>query len=132
MNLDFIWRINDHINTLNLFAVSYVGNLDVDSNIGVLAVPGGISQTYYDGTRDQDYNIQVSVKSDKQQECVEALNAVMDDFITLNVLNSNNNSFDFNRIVVENPPSFVTQLETGEFIYELQCTAKITIFRGAM
>lgn len=132
MNLDFLWRLNAHINTLGLFAASHVGNLDITDSISVLAVPGGISQTYYDGTRDQDYNVQISAKSDDQNVCVGALNSIMDNLILLSTLNSNNGSFEFNRFVIENPPTFVTQLETGEFIYELSCTAKITIFRGAM
>ena len=97
-----------------------------------MAMPGGIKTTYYDGTRDQDYNVQISAKSIKQQDALGALNEIMMDLIALGVLTSTNLSFEFNRFVIENPPSFVTQLETGEFIYELSATAKLTIFEGAM
>lgn len=132
MNLDFIWNLNDHLNTLGLYAESNVGNLTEKDSLAVTALPGGINQIFYDGLRDQDYNVQVSAKSKQQQNCIGALNAVMHELLTIDVLPSKNDTYTFDGFVVPSPPTFIFQDEQGWFVYQLSCTAKLTINRGVI
>src|SRR5690625_196896 len=74
--LDFIWRLNDFINTLDLFAWSDVGVLDDGDSISLMAMPGGEETLFMDGTREKNYQMQVNAKSLNQLNCVESLSQI--------------------------------------------------------
>src|SRR5699024_10207727 len=74
--LDFIWRLNDYINTLDLFAWSVVGVLGDGDSVSLMAMPGGEEIVFHDGTRDKNYQMQVNAKSLNQLNCIESLSQV--------------------------------------------------------
>lgn len=128
--LDFIWRLNDYINTLNLFAWSDVGVLDTGESMSLMAMPGGDETVYFDGIRDKDYQMQVNAKSKNQLNCVESLSEVARVLENLKEgeIKSHNGSFDFESIKVTVMPNIIGQDEQGFFIYALNISAKITIY----
>lgn len=131
--LDFIWRLNDYINTLGLFAWSDVGVLDDEDSISLLAMPGGEETVYMNGVRDKDYQVQINAKSLNQLNCIEALSHVARVLENLkeNEIQSENDSFDFESIKITVMPNIIAQDEQGFFIYGLSISAKITIYKGA-
>ena len=130
--LDFIWRLNDYINTLDLFARSNVGILKADDSLSVMAMPGGEETVYFDGTRDKNLNIQINAKSINQLNCIDSLAKIARVLENLpeNAIQSENDSFYFESISVTSPVSIVAQDEQGFFIYALSISAKITIYKG--
>ena len=130
--LDFIWRLNDYINTLDLFARSNVGVLEADDSLSVMAMPGGEETVYFDGTRDKNLNIQINAKSRNQLNCIDSLAKIARVLENLpeNAIQSENDSFYFESISVTSPVSIVAQDEQGFFIYALSISAKITIYKG--
>ena len=130
--LDFIWRLNDYINTLDLFACSNVGILEADDSISVMAMPGGEETVYFDGTRDKNLNIQINAKSINQLNCIDSLAKIARVLENLpeNAIQSENDSFYFESISVTSPVSIVAKDEQGFFIYALSISAKITIYKG--
>src|SRR5690625_2393020 len=130
--LDFIWRLNDHINTLDLFAWSNVGLLEESESLSVMAMPGGEETVYFDGTRDKNLNIQINAKSKNQLNCIDSLAKIARVLENLpeNAIESENDSFYFESISVTSPVSIVAQDEQGFFIYALSISAKITIYKG--
>jgi len=132
INLDFLWVLNSYINSLGLFARSNVGNLMESDSIAIQALPGGITQKFYNGMRDQDYNISFTVKSKKQQDCITTLNTIHYNLLALGALPSVNGSYIYDRFVVDSQPNFILKDEQGYFIYELSTIAKITINRGVV
>lgn len=130
--LDFIWRLNDFVNTLDLFAPSVVGILDEGESISVMAMPGGEETVYFDETRDKNLNIQINAKSVSQFNCIEALSHIARVLETLpeNAIKSENDSFYFNSMRVASFVSIVGQDEQGYFIYQVSLAAKITIHKG--
>ena len=130
--LDFIWRLNDYINTLDLFAWSNVGMLEVDESLSVLAMPGGEETIYMDGTRDKHLNIQVNAKSQDQLNCIESLSLIARKLENLpeNAIQSDNDSFKFQKISITSPLSIVAHDDQNYFIYALSISAKITIYEG--
>ncbi len=128
--LDFIWRLNDYINTLSLFAWSDVGVLDEEDSISLMAMHGGEETVFHDGTRDKDYQVQINAKSMNQLNCVEALSKVVRKLEKLDegAIQSKNNTFDFESIKVTSFVSIVGQDEQGYFIYQVSISAKITIY----
>jgi len=130
--LDFIWRLNDYINTLDLFACSNVGILETEDSLSVMAMPGGEETVYFDGTRDKNLNIQINAKSRNQLNCIDSLAKIARVLENLpeNAIQSENDSFYFESISVTSPVSIVAQDEQGFFIYALSISAKITIYKG--
>lgn len=131
--LDFIWRLNDYLNTLDLFAWSDVGGLDSQESLSLLAQPGGNEKVYMNGVRDKDYQMQINAKSKNQFNCVESLSKIAKKLENLqeNMIKSDNGTFDFESIKILSPLSIVGQDEQGFFIYALSISAKITIYKGA-
>lgn len=129
--LDFIWKLNDYINTLDLFAHSNVGLLEGES-ISVLAMPGGNETVFHDGVRDKDYQVQINAKSKNQLNCVESLSKIAKKLELLEDgdIQSGNDTFDFQNINVTSFVSIVGQDEQGYFIYQVSISAKITIYGG--
>ena len=130
--LDFIWRLNDYINTLDLFAWSNVGLLEESDSLSVMAMPGGEEIIYFDGGRDKHFNVQINAKSKNQMNCIEALSKIARVLENLpeNAIQSENDSFYFESISVTSPVSIVSQDERGFFIYALSISAKIHINKG--
>ena len=130
--LDFIWRLNDYINTLDLFAWSNVGLLEETESLSVMAMPGGEETVYFDGTRDKNLNVQINAKSLNQLHCIDALSKVARVLENLeeDAIKSENDSFYFESINVVSPVSIVAHDEQGFFIYALSISAKITIYKG--
>ena len=132
MQLDFLWRLQEQIENLDLKSPSYIGVLDIDDSVSILATPGGISNLFYDGTKDQQYNIQFSAKSKNQETCLFDLSDIYDYLYSLQPITSNNGSFEFQGFTGITLPTFVVQDEQGWFIYQMSATANLTIYKGAI
>ena len=130
MDLDFLPKLNDKINSLGLYARSSIGLLDADESLSIMAMPGGSEVEYMDGTRDKDYQVQVNAKSIDQMNCYNALTAIYQSLENLSDLPSSNGSYEFNKISITSLPSLVMQDEQGYYIFQLSLSAKITIYRG--
>ena len=130
MELDFMMKLNQKINSLDLYAHSIIGILDEGDSLSIMAMPGGAEQVYMDGVRDKDYQVQVNAKSKNQMNCFDALTKIYQTLENLSVLESDNDSFDFNKISTQSLPSLVMQDEQGFFVFALSISAKITIYEG--
>ena len=130
--LDFIWRLNDYINTLDLFAQSNVGLLEETESLSAMAMPGGEETIYFDGARDKNLNVQINAKSKNQLNCIDSLAKVARVLENLeeDAIKSENDTFYFESISVISPVSIVAHDEQGFFIYALSISAKITIYQG--
>lgn len=132
MELDFLVQLNRFINTQSLFAKSVLGVLGATDSMSIMAMPGGAETVFFDGTRDKSYQVQINAKSNRQDYCINALNTLSQTLERLTDLPSANGSYDFESITVTSLPSFLTQDESGYFIYELSISAKITIYQGVI
>ncbi|WP_019377671.1 minor capsid protein [Virgibacillus halodenitrificans] len=130
MNLDFMLKLNQKINSMNLFANSTIGLLDESESISIMPMPGGAETVYFDGSRDKDYQVQVNTKSKRQDNCMNALTTIYQTLEQLEELPSSNGSYDFQSITTASLPSLVMMDEQGFFIYQLSISAKITIYQG--
>jgi len=128
--LDLLSRLNQTINGLDLYARSSIGLLGTGDSLSVMAMPGGDETVYFDGSRDKDYQVQVSAKSKDQQACYNALTAIYQTFENLVDLPSRNGSYDFQSIETKSLPSLVQQDEEGFYVFALSISAKITIYKG--
>lgn len=132
MELDFILQLNSKINSLGLFAPCYIGLLGAEDSLSIMAMPGGDEVVYMDGVRDKDYQVQVNVKSRDQLACINALTYIYQVLENLEDLASKNGSYDFQKIETKSLPNLVGQDEQGFFVYALNISAKISIYKGVV
>ena len=130
MELDFLDRLKDKINSFGLYAHCTIGLLDEGESLSIMAMPGGEETVYYDGERDKDYQIQVNAKSIDQNNCFDALTKIYQILENLEDLPSQNGSYDFQKIETRSLPNLVTQDEQGFFVWALNISASITIYQG--
>jgi len=128
MELDFMQKLNQKINSMDLFAHSVIGPLDEDESISIMAMPGGAESVYFDGIRDKQYQVQVNTKSRNQANCMNALTMIYQKLENLNKMSSDNGSFDFQSISTASLPNLVMFDEQGFFVYALNISCKITIY----
>lgn len=132
MELDFMDRLNQKINDLDLYARCRIGLLDTNESLSIMAMPGGAETVYMDGSRDKDYQVQVNAKSKNQLNCFNALTYIYQTLENLADLPSENGSYEFNKIETKSLPSLVEQDEQGFYVYALSISAKITIYQGVV
>lgn len=132
MELDFLEKLNQKINSLNLYARSTVGLLGPSESLSIMAMPGGEETVFFDGTRDKNYNVQVNAKSQNQLNCFNALTKIYQTLENLEDLPSDNGSYDFQGVVAQSLPSLLQQDEQGYFIFVLSISIKITIYEGVL
>lgn len=132
MELDFMLKLNQKINSLGLYADSRIGLLDVGESLSIMAMPGGAETVFFDGTRDKEYQVQVNAKSKNQMDCFNALTYIYQSLEDLEELPSDNGSYEFNGIETKSLPSLLEQDEQGFYIYVLSLSAKITIYKGVV
>lgn len=132
MELDFMDKLNQRINSLGLYARCRIGLLDANESLSIMAMPGGAEVEYMDGTRDKDYQVQVNAKSENQLNCFDALTNIYQTLENLVDLPSDNGSYEFNKIETKSLPSIVGEDEQGFCIYSLSISAKITIYQGVV
>lgn len=130
MELDFMDKLNQKINSLDLYARSSIGLLGHSESISIMAMPGGAETVFFDGTRDKDYQVQINAKSKNQLNCFNALTTIYRTLENLAELPSPNGSYEFQGITTQSLPSILEQDEQGNWIYVLSISAKITIYQG--
>src|SRR5690625_4821159 len=100
MELDFMERLNDKINSLDVYARCTIGMLGIDDSLSIMAMPGGEETVFMDGVRDKDYQVQINAKSREQSNCFNALTEIYQTLENLTDLPSSNGSYDFQKISV--------------------------------
>lgn len=139
MELDFLMELKEYINaqklassTLNKPLTSVIGLLLADESMSIMAMPGGAETVYMDGSRDKAYQVQINIKSKRQDVAMNALNAIAKKLENLELLPSGNGSYDFQQIKVTSNPSFLQQDEQGFFVWVLSVSAELTISKGVV
>lgn len=139
MNLDFLLKLNQFINaqklassTLDKTLTSVIGLLLVGESMSIMAMPGGAEKVYMDGSRDKAYQVQINIKSKRQDVAMNALNIIAIKLENLTALPSGNGSYEFQEIKITSNPSFLQQDEKGFFIWVLSLSAELTIEKGVV
>lgn len=130
-NLDFIYRFIDELNKLSLMSKVIPGDLKGDKSIAVTLLPGSKTvRQYYDGTLEKIINIQVAIKTKNQKEALDNLNQISEFVEELHELQSNNNSFQFVKIINSNEPFHQSVDEKGNWIFIFDTGAQIILDRS--
>lgn len=127
--MDFVERLKDSINTINLPLKMRTGYLSDKETLVVYPSPGSrVVQQYMDGTKDVNLNYQIAMKS-KDGELINNTLWIIQNYLeALMSVNSNDNSFEYNGLVIANKPFISEADEQGWFVFLLDVTANVTIY----
>ena len=129
--MDFIERLTERVNQIPGTPIQCkMGYLGTDESFVVYPLPGSRTVTeYMDGTTDQHLNFEFAMKSKLQSKIHQTLWLVQNELEALKVLDSQDDSFEFDELIITNKP-FINQIdEQGWFVFLLDIQAKITVFK---
>lgn len=131
--MDFIDRLCDKVNAIQGLPIQCkIGYLGADESFVVYPLPGSqVTAEYMDGTTDQQLNFEFAMKSKSQTKIHDTLWMVQNELEDLKNLESDDGSFEFERLTITNKP-FINQIdEQGWFVFLLDVQANITVFKEA-
>lgn len=129
--MDFIERLTERVNRIpNLPVVCKIGYPGTGESLSVNSLPGSqITQTYMDGTTDQRLNYEFAMKSKYQSKIHETMWLIQNELEQLKDLKSNDNSFEFQDLVITDKPFDHYVDEQGWFVFLFSVQANITVFK---
>lgn len=128
--MDFMERLCDEINDMpQLPVVCKLGYLGTDESLVLYPLPGSkVVQEFMDGTSDQQLNYEIAMKSKSQNKINSTLWTIQNELEKLKALDSQDDSFKFDELIITNKP-FINQIdEQGWFVFLLDVQANITVF----
>lgn len=130
--MDFIERLTERVNEIPSIPINCrIGYLDTSESFVVYPLPGSRTVTeYMDGTKDQQLNFEFAMKSKSQSKIHATLWLVQNVLDDLEVIESQDNSFEFNNLIITNKPFINNADDQGFFTFLLDVQAQITILKG--
>lgn len=128
--MDFIERLQDKINDMpGLPVVCKLGYLGVAESLVLYPLPGSkVVQEFMDGTSDQQLNYEIAMKSKSHTKVNDVLWMIQNELEKLKMLDSQDDSFKFDELIITNKP-FINQIDDqGWFVFLLDIQANITVF----
>jgi len=129
--MDFIERLSGKVNEFPSLPIACkMGYLGTGESFVVYPLPGSNTvMEYMDGTKDQQLNFEFAMKSKSQKKIHQTLWLVQNELERLKDLESHDDSFKFEELIITNKP-FINQIDDqGWFVFLLDVQAKITVFR---
>lgn len=128
--MDLQERLADYLASLNT-GLPVFNEYNSDSNsISIYALAGGRTiQEYMDGVKEKslNYEIQVKVKTEDRDEGYNALGLISRSLEELTELNSDNGSFEFNKISISSE-QYLTDVSKDNYMYfTFTFTAYVTV-----
>lgn len=129
--MDFMERLTERVNQIpNLPTPCRMGYLGAEESFVVFPLPGSrVVRRFMDGTSEQQLNYEFAMKSKSQSKIHATLWMVQNELEALEGLVSQDDSFEFEELIITNKP-FINQAdEQGWFVFLLDIQAKITVFK---
>ncbi len=126
--MDFMERLNDRINSIEgLPLSSKLGYLDHGESLVLYPLPGSRSiAEYMDGTKDEQLNYEISMKSKSQDKINKTLWLVARTLEDVKTIISLDGSFEFQNLALTNMPYVNNADEQGWYTFNLNVQATIT------
>lgn len=128
--MDFIDRLCDAINTIPDLPIKIrKGYLSEDESLVIYPLPGGqVGRLYYDNTKEEQLNYEIMMQSNDPSKVEMTLWQISDFVERLNHLESQTDSFQFNKITIASKPSLGPAQDQDWFVFLLDIQASITTY----
>ena len=126
--MDFMERLNDKINSIEgLPEKSKLGYLGHGDSLVLYPLPGSTPiAEYMDGTKDEQLNYEISMKSQSQDKINKTLWLIARKLERVKSINSLDDSFEFQSLTLTNMPYVNNAEEQGWYTFNLNVQAIIT------
>lgn len=126
--MDFMERLNDTINAIpNLPVRSRMGYLGPEESLVIYPLPGSnVIASYMDGTKDENLNYEISMKSQSQSKIDNTLWLVARKLEKVKNIESKDGSFEFEELSITNLPFINDANEQGFYTFNINVQATIT------
>lgn len=130
--MDFIERLTERVNEIPGIPINcQIGFLDTTESFVVYPLPGGRTVTeFMDGTKEQVLPFEFAMKSRSQSKIHATLWLVQNVLDDLKELESQDNSFEFDKLSIASKPFINNADDQGFFTFLLDVQANITILKG--
>lgn len=129
--MDFMEQLTKRVNQIDGLPIECkMGYLGAKESFVVYPLPGSVvTQEFMNGDKDQQLNYEFAMKSKMQSKINNTLWVVQNELEDLEELKSNDNSFEFDELIITNKPFINEANEQGWFVFLLNVQASITTFR---
>lgn len=129
--MDFLERLAERINLISSLPIRIEpGFLKATESFVIYPLPGSrVVREYMDGTKDQQLNFELAMKSTIQSNVNHTLWVVQNALEDLGELESHDGSFEFQNIVITNKPFINNADDQGFSTFLLDIQANITVFK---
>lgn len=130
--MDFIERLQDYINSIGSLPVRcHLGYLKEGESLVIFPSPGSrVIREYMDGSKDASMNYTIAMKSKSQRNINEALWLVHNEIEMMTDIQSDDDSFHYNNLVVTSKPFISDADDQGWYTFMLDLQAHLTILKG--
>ena len=126
--MDFVDRLKDSINTIPKLPIKVKkGYLSDKESLVLYPLPGGrVLQMYYDGSKNQQLNYEIAMRSKEGNKIEQTLWMIADYLEEIEEIKSEDNSFEFDSLSIANKPYVSEADEKGWFVFLLDVQANMT------
>lgn len=126
--MDFIERLTDKINNLELPLKLKIGYLTDAESLVIYSISGSSTvQEYMDGEKEIKLNYEIAMNSKNQERINEVLWGIQDFLERITDIESKDGSFSFNNLRITNKPFINFTDDQGWFVFLLNITVELTI-----
>lgn len=129
--MKFLEILKNKINTIPDLPIQMkIGYLEQDESLVLYTLPGStVSKEYYDGTKELVVNIEIAMKSKDGATAEKALWEITNFLENLDDVSSEDDDFDFDKIVVTSRPFVNAMHEQGWLVFLLNAKAFVTQYQ---
>lgn len=126
--MDFVDRLKDSINSIPKLPIKVKkGYLSEKESLVLYPLPGGrVLQMYYDGSKNQQLNYEIAMRSKEGNKIEQTLWMIADYLEEIEEIKSEDNSFEFDSLSIANKPYVSEADEKGWFVFLLDVQANMT------
>lgn len=126
--MDFVDRLKDSINSIPKLPIKVKkGYLSEKESLVLYPLPGGrVLQMYYDGSKNQQLNFEIAMKSKEGNKIEQTLWMIADYLEDIEEIESEDHSFEFDSLSIANKPYVSEADEKGWFVFLLDVQANMT------
>lgn len=129
--MDFVESLTKQINAdVQPEPKLIMGYLQAKDSLVIYSIPGGrVIEEFYDGVKTQQLNYEIAMKTKSSKSASDTLWDLQTYIEDVEYIPSENNSFEFEDIVITNTPYINSFDEQAYFVFQLDIQATLTIYK---
>lgn len=129
MTMDFLERLVYLLDAQKFYSTVLSPVLGTGNSIAVTTLPSRTFQHYMDGSYNQGYAFQISIKHEQQLTALNTCQLIVDFLKDIKSIPSENNSYEFEGIDIQTSPNLLMK-DDKYYIFTAQLSANLLVYKG--